>query len=107
MLKGSARVTTRKLNSMKIHVRANKDSFLFAADTNYPGWKAFVDRKPVKLYSANYCFRAVYVPKGSHEVSFVFTPTSLRVSVFLCALGLVSLCLWALREFFTPLSANV
>ncbi len=39
------------------------DSWLFIADTWYPGWKVKLDGKPVGLYRADYLFMGVQVPK--------------------------------------------
>jgi hypothetical protein len=33
------------------------------------------------VYLANFLFRAVYVPPGSHTVDFVFEPLSLRLGL--------------------------
>lgn len=35
-----------------------------------PFWRGFVDGKEVGLFKANHAFQALYVPAGTHEVSF-------------------------------------
>ncbi len=54
---------------------------LFLSDTYYPGWRAFIDGKPTKIYRANYTFRAISFPEGSHTVEFVYLPLSFLVGV--------------------------
>lgn len=43
-------------------------------DTYYPGWRAWVDGRPVMILRANDVFKAVVVPDGTHEVRFAFRP---------------------------------
>jgi uncharacterized membrane protein YfhO len=46
---------------------------LVLSDNYYPvGWQAYIDNQPVKTYRANYCFRAISIPAGSHQVEFRF-----------------------------------
>lgn len=48
--------------------------WLVLADTYYPGWQAFINNIPTKIYRADYMARGVLLPKGGNEVSFVFRP---------------------------------
>jgi hypothetical protein len=49
---------------------------LVLSEMFFPGWHAFVDGKETPIYQANYLFRAVQVPGGTHEVSFTYRPFS-------------------------------
>jgi hypothetical protein len=61
------------LHHIKIKTQSASPQILVLSDNYYPvGWQAFVDHQPVKTYRANYCFRAVCVPAGSHTVEFRF-----------------------------------
>ena len=45
----------------------------------YPhGWKVTIDDKPTDLYRVNFLLRAVNVPEGSHHITFLFDPDSVR-----------------------------
>ena len=45
----------------------------------YPyGWKASIDGQPVDHYRENYTLRALNVPAGSHHITFLFDPDSIR-----------------------------
>jgi hypothetical protein len=66
-------------NEVVILTGSPKDGFLVLLDCYYPGWEAYVDDKPAKIYAADYIFRAVRVPAGAHSVKFVYNPISLRV----------------------------
>jgi hypothetical protein len=52
--------------------------FLVLTDVWYPGWTATIDGEPVRVYRANYVFRAVRIPSGRHDVVFRFEPVSYR-----------------------------
>jgi uncharacterized membrane protein YfhO len=47
--------------------------------THYPGWKAHVNGEPVEVFPAYGALRAVVVPSGDSEVTFVFRPTSVLI----------------------------
>ena len=45
----------------------------------YPyGWKASIDGEPVDHFRVNYTLRALNVPAGSHHITFLFDPDSIR-----------------------------
>ena len=66
-------------NAVTISVDAPAAGYLVLADTYYPGWKATVDGKPSVIQRANFAFRAVAVPAGSHTVDFQYAPLSFTV----------------------------
>lgn len=61
-------------NKIIISTSTEKPQLLFLSDNYYPGWQAFVDREETKIYRADYSFRAIVVPTGSHEIVFVYKP---------------------------------
>lgn len=81
-------------NFIEINTQSSSSSLLFLADNYYPGWVAAVDGKPAKIYRANYTFRAIVVPKGSHTVQFRYAPKSLEIGMsgfLIGVLGIVSI----------------
>ncbi len=74
-----------------IKVKTEREGMLFISDSYYPGWKAFIDGKETKIYTADFAFRAVEVPKGEHDIRMVYEPKSFSDGVKVSILGLVLL----------------
>ena len=66
-------------NQVSIKTKTASLGYLFLSDSFYPGWKAYVDNRQEKIYRVNYAFRAVPVPKGEHEVRFVYDPILFKI----------------------------
>ena len=64
---------------VNIETDTDRPAILALTDTYYPGWKAYVDGVETPIYRANYSFRAVEVPAGSHTVRFTYEPVSVVV----------------------------
>lgn len=79
-----------------LNVITENPGLLFISETFYPGWKAYIDDKETKIYRANYAFRAVSVPKGDHEVRFVYAPDSFFNGVRISILSVLALALFVL-----------
>ncbi|MBI2861544.1 MAG: YfhO family protein [Chloroflexi bacterium] len=97
---GTAQIVLDQPDRLLVEANAQQNAFLLLADTYYPGWKAFVDKREVPIYRADYRFRAVLVPAGQHKVEFVFRPTIFYIglAISLATLAAISalagLMLW-------------
>ena len=69
-----------KEQESRIEVRTQRDGLLFVSDTFYPGWKAYVNGVETKIYKADFAFRAVKVPRGDHEIRFIYKVKSVTLS---------------------------
>jgi len=58
---------------------ADKTALLVLTDTNYPGWQAFIDNLPTRIYNVNLVQRGIYFPAGKHQVKFVFKSSSFEL----------------------------
>lgn len=68
-------IVHRSANSIEVRVKdLSSPRILTYLDSHYPGWKAYLDSKPVPIYLANDAFKAVVVPEGTHTVRFEFRP---------------------------------
>lgn len=72
--KDAAKIITYSPAKIEIETKAPGPSLLFLSDNDYPGWQALVDGQKVKVYRADYTFRAVSLPAGEHQVVFVYRP---------------------------------
>ncbi len=86
---GSAYILSYTPNKVKIKTDSKGNSLLFLSDSYYEGWNAYLDGKKTKIYRADYTFRAVYVPKGIHEVIFKYEPLSFKLGLIGAFLGLL------------------
>lgn len=84
-----AEVISYKPNNVVISGYSDSDRFLLLADAYYPGWRAYIDSRPVKIYRADYIFRGIIFPKGRHRVEFVYRPGMFIAGL---AVSLLSLC---------------
>lgn len=57
---------------IELAVDFSEQGFLFLGNVYFPGWQAFVDGEPVKIYRANYTFQAIKVESGEHRITFVY-----------------------------------
>lgn len=56
---------------MKVNAKANR--LLFMSDTYHADWEATLDGKtPIKIYKADWAFRALAVPAGQHTITLNF-----------------------------------
>ncbi len=87
-------VKRQSCNQIDIEVKAATASILVLTDTFYPGWIATVDGRESEILHANYLFRAIAVPAGTHSVRFTYNPLSLKIGWLLAlSAGLTMLVL--------------
>ena len=67
-----------------IQTESDIDGMLLLTDAYYPGWEATIDDGPGRVFQANGMFRALYVPAGSHEITFTFNSLTFTQSVAGC-----------------------
>ncbi len=80
---GQIRFVARSNNKVQLEVHAYSSGFLLLNELSYPGWNAYLDGKQVKVWRANYLFRAIEVSPGEHDVEFRFEPDSLKLGLAL------------------------
>jgi hypothetical protein len=77
-------------HQIDIETQSASPQLLVLSDNYYPvGWQAYVDNQPVKTYRANYCFRAISVPHGTHEVEFRFHSSAYTVGKWISIVAFV------------------
>ena len=77
-------------NEIKIkYISKNDGQKLILRDAWYPGWKAYVNGKEVKIEKYEEVFRTVEVPAGAGEVRFVYFPNNFKIGLVLFATGII------------------
>ncbi len=88
----SVRVAHYGLNDIDVHTQSRSPQMLVLSDNYYPvGWSAYVDDQPVTTYRANFCFRAVAVPAGSHRVEFRMQSRGFSLGLWITAAGVLAI----------------
>ncbi|UCF61946.1 MAG: YfhO family protein [Anaerolineaceae bacterium] len=72
---------------VNIRVETTEGSWLLLSDTWYPGWSVELDGAETKLYKADFLFRAVWVPPGTHSIEFRYRSPLFFIGAVLSVLG--------------------
>lgn len=72
----TANIKSYTPNKVIIETQTDKPSLLVVTDTYYPGWTATIDDGPTQIYRADYAYRTLAVPEGTHTVIMQFKPLS-------------------------------
>jgi hypothetical protein len=92
-----------KAEEIFISLSNKTNGILVLSEAYYPGWKAYVDNKEVEIIRANHVLRAIYVPKGVHEVLFKYEPLSVKVGMYV---SLVSIIFLILISYYSISNSN-
>jgi hypothetical protein len=100
---GDVKTVHYEPNSIDLSTQAARASLLVLSETNYPGWKAWLDDQPTPIYPTDIALRGVLVPAGAHRVRMEFRPLILPISL---GISLVTACLLALSAFLYRIRAS-
>jgi hypothetical protein len=74
---GSAALQVRRVGTRyEIDADVHAACRLVVTEAGWPGWRAYLDGRRVKIEQANRAFLSVYVPTGRHHVQVVYLPDS-------------------------------
>lgn len=88
---GQYHLITDEDGYLKIITKTDKKGFLYLADSYYPGWRAYIDGKKAPIYRVNLFFRGIILPKGQHQVEFLYVPLSFFVGLSVTLITIVFL----------------
>ncbi len=91
----------------RVELSAQGPGLLLVSETWHPGWRARVDGKETRPVPADHAFLGIWLPPGSHRVSLLFRPDSLRVGLYGAGAGALLLLLllagaWLRRRNSAP-----
>jgi hypothetical protein len=90
---GFADIVSYKPNEVIVNTKAESSQLLFLSDNYYSGWKATIDDKKTDILRADYIFRAVFLPAGTHVVRFYFDSDLYKISKYISLLSLFTVLL--------------
>ncbi len=77
---GGVRWVERGINAYTLEVTSDRPALLVIAENYFPAWHAEVDGESAPVLRANYTFRAVPIPAGTHTVRLYYESELLRAS---------------------------
>jgi hypothetical protein len=83
------------LNESVIAVATPQAGLLVCSESNMSGWSATIDGRPAHILAANYAFRAIELPPGSHTARFAYVAPGWYAGLAISAAGLL-LAAWGL-----------
>jgi hypothetical protein len=82
-----ADVRVHRSDFVQINTRLQCRGMVILADTFFPGWKATMDGKPVRIYEPYGILRGVVAEKGAHVIQYRYRPISVQLGAGLTLLG--------------------
>jgi hypothetical protein len=69
---GTVSIAEFGLQQVRLSVESQRPAYLVTSETQYPGWRAYVDGRPQPIYYTNVAFRGFPVPAGRHQILMRF-----------------------------------
>lgn len=85
-------------NQLKGNIELGMSKFLFMSIPYSSGWKAYIDGVETEIHRANIAFSAVVVPKGEHEICFIYGTPGIKIGI-LCSLLSILIIICLRKEF--------
>jgi uncharacterized membrane protein YfhO len=80
-------------NRVRLSIDTNCNTVLLHKDAFSSDWKATVNDREQKILNGFYAFKAIYIPKGVHQVTFRYTLINVEISFYLIQLAFLVLIL--------------
>ncbi len=87
-------ITNYGPHRIALKAESSTSAILVLSENHYPGWRAYVDGRPVETLRVNYNLRGVLLAAGNHEVEFLYRPKSVLFGLGISLLTLLGLFLW-------------
>lgn len=86
---------------LRLELAMATNGLLVVRDVWYPGWTARLDNRSIPIHRADYLFRAVMIPAGTHRLEMRYEPAGWTASWLVSGAGFISvlaLGLWPRRR---------
>ncbi|MGB9366372.1 MAG: hypothetical protein WCE79_10200 [Xanthobacteraceae bacterium] len=94
----AAKILRHQSQHVSIEAETPVPALLVLNDTNYPGWRAYVNGRPADVLNANFLFRGVLLSPGKSIVEFKYEPRSFRIGSGVSFAAVAILTLLVFRE---------
>lgn len=92
---GDATLDVRRVGSeYTMRVRSDSGTRVIVSESAWPGWRAYVDGRRVRIQLANRSFLSMHVPPGAHDVRLVYLPQAFVQGRAISIATLCALALW-------------
>ena len=85
--RGGCSRRTGLFDRVDLQCTLSHEGHVVLSDTWDPGWSATIDGKPAAVLRANFGFRAVATPAGSHRIEMIYRPRALLLGLGVSAVG--------------------
>ena len=73
------------------HIDLDTTGIVFFSVLADPGFRAYIDGVPTKIYETNLGFSSVIVPAGSHDITFRYFTPGLKLGMLISLIGFVTM----------------
>jgi hypothetical protein len=87
----AATILSYASQEVQIDAAVERPALLVLNDSDYPGWRVYVDGQRSHWITTNYLFRGVLLQPGRHLVRFAYEPASFTAGAAISVAGLVCL----------------
>ncbi len=94
----SVKIADYRPNRIELEAYMKNDGFMVLSDVYHPDWRAYVNGKPAEVYRTNYMLRSVFLPKGSHQIKFVYVPLPFITGAIISILTFIAVVLFLFYE---------
>ncbi len=95
---GEVSISEDRPDRVTVSARFRGTGFVVLADQFYPGWEAYIDGKPAKIYKTNAVQRGVVVPEGEHALVFTYVPRRIYAAMVVSGVLLMAIFLSLFRD---------
>ena len=79
------------INRHRFRVLAGQPAVMVFSETDYPGWKVYVDGQRKRLLRVDHALKGVLLEPGEHAVEFAFESLTIRAGLAISAVSLLVL----------------
>jgi len=88
-----------EINRVELSVTSSEGGLLVLCDTNYPGWRVFVDGEEKQTLSVNGFARGVVLPAGESSVEYRFESRTYQIGLFVSEYAVAAILFWVLVDW--------